>query len=680
MRPIVWSYGMQSRGGSRIGERPDIEGAVQAFADIGGKEAIVFAKDHTGFCFYPTKIGVPHPKLKVNLTREMTEALHRRGMKSIAYFNIGMDGEAARKHPEYSRYSAPGKRLITEDHYAEVCIFGPCYREYIKPLVKEIFLENDVDGIFFDPTGCFDYCCCETCKEQFRQEFGEELRPPLDTPEDTAYWAKYGRFLGGRIRKFIADIRDEIHSYRPNARVIFNHIGGPFGQNVDWPGVNDEGGISCDPLAAYPLTSLFANYTGALPKNGDVFIERFARCWGDRSNLDDLTLQYKCASIFMYGAGACLGDRMHPDCSLALGSEHAMKCIGKLWKEMNALIPGTAERDADIVYLISKTYMQGRFGENAGYRHGDDELMQRDVIGYLGGYRMMVDCGRSFTVTPELLLGRQLRKGRLLVVPTLKWMKGNVEAAVRRFVEDGGKVLFLEHVPVLDDGTIPDFMGIASVEDKPCQPCVYLPDWGNERPMDIERPLVEGDIRRITLSTAEAVLYGFPQYDLSRMGAGYNSSADAPWDVPLLTRNRYGQGEVYFLNAPLFTDYLAGHPDQLRWTRLLFKHIFPEGRLFLDSEGGNVEIASYRCSDKTSLYVLLNHGGRQTHLIRTVYGEKIVAPQPIYPVVLKCRCNSGKVIVKVNGAEVTAEVNGDGFLEIPLLMDALWKVIEITEQ
>ena len=69
MRPITWSYGMQSRSGSRIGESPDMEGAVQALADVGGEEAIVFAKDHTGFCFYPTNVGVPHPRLKVNLTK-----------------------------------------------------------------------------------------------------------------------------------------------------------------------------------------------------------------------------------------------------------------------------------------------------------------------------------------------------------------------------------------------------------------------------------------------------------------------------------------------------------------------------------------------------------------------------------------------------------------------------------
>ncbi|MBQ6473398.1 MAG: hypothetical protein IJJ33_15540 [Victivallales bacterium] len=679
MRPITWSYGMQSRSGSRIGESPDMEGAVQALADVGGEEAIVFAKDHTGFCFYPTNVGVPHPRLKVNLTKGMTDALHKRGMKSIAYFNIGMDGEAARRHPEYRKYSAPGKTLLTEDHYAEICVFGPCYREYLLPLIKEVFSANGVDGMFFDPTGCFNYCCCDACREQFRQATGEALRAPEETPEDVGYWTRYGHFLSDRIRGLITDIRREIHALRPDAKVVFNHIGGPFGQNVDWPGVNDEGGISCDPLAAYPLTTLFANYTGALPQKGDVFIERFARGWGDRSGLDDLTLQYKCASILMYGARVCLGDRMHPDCSLAPGSARAIKTAGGIWREMNALIPDSAERDSDIVCLISQTYLDGRFGEGIGWRHGDDALMERDVIGYLGLYRMMVDCGANFTIAPELLLEKHLRPGRLLIVPTLKWMKDNVEKSIREFVEAGGKVLFTEHLPVLADGGIPDFMGISAVEGTPCQPCVYLPDWGNERPADTERPLVEGDVFRISLSTAKAELFGHPQYDLSRMGAGYNSSAVEQWNVPLLTHNRHGRGDVYFLNAPLFTDYLAGHPDQLRWTRLLLRRIFPESRAWLESEGGNVEMASYRCPGGGRLHVLLNHGGRQTHLARTVYSEKIVAPQPVYPLRLKCRVRSKNVLVRINGRETEKAAVENGAVEIPMRMDSLWKIIEIVE-
>ncbi len=680
MRPITWSFGMQSRAGSRIGERPDIEGAVDALAAAGAKDAIVFAKDHTGFCFYPTKIGIMHPKLKIDLTGSMTEALHRRGMKSIAYFNIGMDGEAARAHENYRKYSAPGvMSYFTKDHYAEVCVFGPCFEEYILPLIREIFTVNRVDGAFFDPTGCFNYCCCETCRTDFRKAFGMELPPPQDQPENIELWKKYGEFLSGRIRRLIQRVRDEIHAINPKASVVFNHVGGPFGQESDFPGVDNPGGISCDPLAAYPVISLFANHTSALPEGGDVFIERFERCWGDRSNLDDLSLQHKCASIFMYGARLCIGDRMHPDCSLAPGAVHAMKTIHSLWKDMGGLIPESAVLDPDIICLNSKTFLGGRFGEKAGARGGDADYLAYDLVGYLGAYRMLLDCGRSFMVTPELFLGKKLRKDRLLVVPALRWIKDGVADAVRKFVREGGTALFIEHVPRLDNDEIPDFMGIESVEKDAFQPCIYLPDWGKEREPDMEKPLVEGEIRRIGLSTAEPVLFGYPQYDLSRMGAGYNSSADEQWDVPLLTHNSYGAGHVWFLNAPLFSDYLAGHPDQLRWTRLLLRHVWKESRVELDSEGGSVELAAYSCGRGDSLHVLVNHGGTQGAYFRNFYGEKTLSPQPAFRTTLKRRTASAKVRVEVNGKQVTGFTVADGIVSLPIVMDSLWKIIRITE-
>ena len=43
MKPPTWSYGMQSRAASRIGEQPDIVGAVEAAFRAGMTEAVVFA-------------------------------------------------------------------------------------------------------------------------------------------------------------------------------------------------------------------------------------------------------------------------------------------------------------------------------------------------------------------------------------------------------------------------------------------------------------------------------------------------------------------------------------------------------------------------------------------------------------------------------------------------------------
>ena len=130
MKPVMWSFGMQSRPMFHVGENPDIENAVLTAKAAGIKDAIIFGKDHTGLSFHPTKYGILHPQTKINLTGEMTEALHRHGMRALAYFNLGLDGEMGRRHPDWLQERAPGKTLVTADHYAEICVFYDYLQKY----------------------------------------------------------------------------------------------------------------------------------------------------------------------------------------------------------------------------------------------------------------------------------------------------------------------------------------------------------------------------------------------------------------------------------------------------------------------------------------------------------------------------------------------------------------------
>lgn len=187
MKPITWSFGMQSRGTFHIGDDPDLEGAVEAAAEAGMTEAIIFGKDHTGFCFHPTKIGTPHPHLKINLTGRMTELLHQHGMKSIAYVNFGLDGEMGRRHREWVQQSEPGQdTLYTEDHFVAICIFTSYLDEYLIPVIEEMFTDYGIDGVFLDQSFAFEPCYCSCCAAAFQQKFGRPL-PRRSDPDDPGW-------------------------------------------------------------------------------------------------------------------------------------------------------------------------------------------------------------------------------------------------------------------------------------------------------------------------------------------------------------------------------------------------------------------------------------------------------------------------------------------------------------
>ncbi len=663
MKPPTWSYGMQSRAASRIGEQPDIEGAVEAAFRAGMTEAVVFAKDHTGFCFYPTKVGFVHPQLKVNLTGEMTQALHKRKMRSIAYINLGMDGELGRRKPEWRHESAPGVFTDIKDHYVGMCIFRGYLEQYMLPLIREVLTMNQVDGIFFDPITTFDYCCCPACKKAFEKEFGEKL--PLPADKENPLWAKYGPFQYRRITDCMNLIRKQIQELRPGATILFNHYGGPF-YPMKFPGVPD-GAISGDPRAAFPQITMFANYISSMPSGGDIYIERFFHGWGDRCDLSDLSLEYKSASIFMYGQRWCVGDRMHPECRMAPGSAHAMQVIARTWGNMTRLLPDRLRRTPDMLLLFPESQQGGKALREFG------RINFRKRYRFYAAYQMLADAGRSVMVVPEMMLERHLTQNRMLVLAACEYLKPSTEKLIRKFVAEGGTVLVSDSLPVLDNDSVPVWLGINSREREVYQPGIYLTPF-RKKSIDAELPLVRGDIHRLNLRSAQTILYGTEQYDGTLMGAGFNSSSDTPGKVPLLTVNRYGKGAAYYLNAPIFSDYIDVSPQQKKWCEELFAKIRKTPTCYLDSPSGNVEMASYEAPSGRKFFILVNHGGRQALSFMNPDGERIVEPQPLFRVTLNAAFPR-KTEVRINGKQADA-VWEDGYLRIPVIMNSVWKIIE----
>ncbi len=664
MKPATWSYGMQSRAASRIGERPDVGGAVEAAFRAGMTEAIVFAKDHTGFCFYPTKTGFVHLRLKVDLTGGMTRELHRRGMKSIAYINLGMDGELGRRKPEWRHESAPGVFTDVKDHYVGMCIFSDCMEKYMLPLVAEVMTANHMDGVFFDPITTYDYCCCPACRKAFEAEFGKPL--PLPDDPDNPLWAKYGPFQYRRIVDNMNRFRGEILKIDPKAVILFNHYGGPF-YPMEFPGVLD-GAISGDPRAAFPQITLFANYMSAMPYGGDIYIERFFHGWGDRCDLSDLSMEYKSASIFMYGQRWCVGDRMHPECRMAPGSTHAMQTIVRTWSEMKQYLPEKFKRTPDMLMLFPESQSGGKALREFG------RIDFRKRYRFYAAYQLLVDAGRSVMAVPEMMLEKHLSADRLLVLASYEYLKPATEKRIRQFAADGGAVLVSDRLPVLDDDSIPEWLGIGNAEKKPCQPGIYLTPF-EKNDADAELPLVRGNIHRIGPASAQVLLCATEQYDGTLMGAGFNSSAAGPGKLPLLTVNRYGKGKVYYLNAPLFSDYIDVSPQQKQWCEEMLRRIRPKPACRLDSPSGNVELASHEAADGRKFFILVNHGGRQALSFLNPDGERIVEPQPVFKVILHVACPE-KQAVLLNGKKADS-VWRAGEQRIPVAMDSVWKIVQL---
>ena len=668
MKPVMWSFGMQSRPMFHVGDNPDIEGAVRSAKDAGIKDAVIFGKDHTGLCFHPTEYGIEHPQTKIDLTGEITAELHRNGMRAFAYFNLGMDGEMGRRHPDWLQESSPGKYLITADHFANICVFGEFLHQYALPVLLEMFEKYHIDGLFLDTMSAFGYCCCPKCKASFEKATKRPL--PLPGNDDNPDWEIYGRWQYNRSAAFMNELRSAIFEKYPDAEIIFNHIGGP---NFPFamPGIED-GIVSCDPPAFYPWVSLYSSYLSTLKHGGDIFIERFARGWGDRCDLNDKTLQYKCAAIFAHRQRFCVGDRMHPDARLADGSAEAMKKISKVWKQFNKALPDRLSRSSDFLLVYPECYRSG-FEKSKFSRPGQ----KTDFYGpMLGAFCFLLDSGFSFQTVPEFALQNNLTKDKFVIISGAEALSEKSNALLEEFVRKGGKVLFSGKLPVLKDGSFPTYYGIKAAEPS-YHTCIYLPG-----KVKGEKILVRGRLLNLELSGAATLLNGYPQDYAKELKDTpypyYNASSPEVCDIPLLTVNHYGKGAVYFLNCGLLEDYADSIlPAQLDWGKELLKKLAPSQKFRLDGKSGNVELVPYCDKNGDSVCVLINHGGREGSLRTLFVTEQITDPQPAYKVKLLIR---SKETVEVYGDNKLLPVDRKGkYIVVPVTMDSTWKFIRIKK-
>lgn len=177
----------------------------EALRQAGLDHMIVYAKDHWGWSYYPSRVGPVHPKLEeagLDLLGSMLEAADRAGVEAAVYYSVDTDHLAAVRHPEWTAVDEWGQRVTAGGRWKRCCI-AHGYGDYMLEQIEELLGRYRPKGIFFD---CFPsvLCFCERCRESFRQRTGREM-PQGDEAhrrwkelyryEEEGYWLPFARKL-----------------------------------------------------------------------------------------------------------------------------------------------------------------------------------------------------------------------------------------------------------------------------------------------------------------------------------------------------------------------------------------------------------------------------------------------------------------------------------------------------
>ena len=149
------------------------EEQVQLTKLSGVEAAMVYACDHNGNCYYPTRIGHQHTGLKGrDAFGETVAGLRRAGIPTIAYYTVIYHNDCARRFPESSVIDSLGN--TRDGRYLHCCPNNPQSTLFFQSQLREI-LQYDLDGLFIDMTFWPAVCVCPACRQKYGLRF---LQPP----------------------------------------------------------------------------------------------------------------------------------------------------------------------------------------------------------------------------------------------------------------------------------------------------------------------------------------------------------------------------------------------------------------------------------------------------------------------------------------------------------------------
>lgn len=596
---LAWIFDFHTPAFVRVGEKCDFDGVARLLADAGVEAAIFHTKCHYGFSYYPTQVGTPHPRLAADVFGGLIAACRREGIQGEAYLSFGIDGAGGEARPDWRRVYADGSS-DPPGWFINVCPFTSYLDERVLPQIEEIFRLYRPDAYWFDTMSALSPCYCAQCRADFLRDAGAEL----PVAEDDPLQARAGQWRHERGFATVNRVADFIRALDPKASVGFNQLG-----SLTYPEPVPEGVtvLTLDPdtsgAQSIPF-SLNAAYGSNSPLPCEIMPTIFQGGWGDWSPGSPRRLETIAFACWQRGATFIPGDRLHPEGHATELTRSALPLVSTARSVWKTCAPAEdAILAPDVLVLHSPSLTNG--GGRRLFAVGDPRSRLTPINGM---HRLLLDAGCNFTVAAEWQLAGAIAGISLVVVPELPELDAGTEQRLLDFAENGGTILFVGTLPTVAGRP---FQG-SGVElgSEVWQDHAYLP------PLETGTPevLVRGAICKAASVGAETVLFLIPAYDARpglRYGWGIGPSSHEPSAQPALSRQTRGRGTIWFLNAPLASDYArAGNWPQTAWMTQLLTLLVPDPRARLIASGGNLELTVWQNAHSTWLF-FLDHENEQ---------------------------------------------------------------------
>ncbi|MBI4921132.1 MAG: beta-galactosidase trimerization domain-containing protein [Devosia nanyangense] len=406
-----------------IGSRFDAGAFGAAFRDAHVDSVTVFSKCHHGHSYHPTTVGRMHPHLKFDLLRAQIDALHANGIKAPVYLSAGWD--------EYAANTEPGWRLMDErglpkrvggdplgDGWAYLDFASP-YLAYLCRQVEEVMVRYpDGDGIFIDIP--YQQPSAGPWAQQRMQAQGMDWQSPSDRR----------RFAEQVSFELFDGIQAAVRKHDP-ARPLFFNLGHVRRVRRDvYKRYFSHLELESLPTAkwGYDHFPLSARYVDAFREPFIGMTGKFHHLWGEiGSYKSPAALVYEVAAMQAHGAGASIGDHLHPNCEMDATTYRSVALAYAAAEASEPWAIGSVNR-ADIGVVSAEGSRRPAFVGTPDTSDFADE----------GAARVLLEGKFTFDVLdPEA----DFSAYRLLILPDEVVVDDSLRASLDAYLAGGGKLL-----------------------------------------------------------------------------------------------------------------------------------------------------------------------------------------------------------------------------------------------
>lgn len=401
-----------------------------------------FAKCGYGWSYYPTKIGMMHPGLNYDLFGKGVAAMKKQNLKVIAYYGLAAaPAIVAERHPEWRLVSDSPSALPRENGGGIFCLFTPFLEDYTLPQLEEVASNYDIDGLFLDnlPNLAATKCSCSVCLAARKAAGFENLK----TADEQAYY----QWQLKRVERRCALVFDTLYRTHPNLLVGINYMSASR-HGISFTPPEHTGFLTADIVNPGDVF-LYSDYelAGWTWRNipADCMQMRMLTNWKDWTVRSLGSRRSEAALALARGSTYFIGDLLLPQ-SLTLDPEimSLHRQANDFLKERESLLG--ARSSAEVAVLHDSWVCNS---EPKKQEYG------------LAAFTALMDDGQTAHVLRDHDLTKYLSNYRTLVISHCPALDEQAVAALERFVEGGGSLIFSGPVPAKNGAAFSKLLGVS---------------------------------------------------------------------------------------------------------------------------------------------------------------------------------------------------------------------------